>query len=880
MFGSRKSIACAMATALAAASACPVEAKPAYKQAITRHFGDLLAERLQQCALCHIGEPEDGEHNSFGQRLAEWESLGLAAVSPDEAPGIVDRWLAIREEDSDGDGTSNLREIMAGKWPGDAADQPAASANDAETGEIEQRIETYAKRLAAYPWQPFAVVRRPPLPAKADGWSDQPIDALIAEAQAEQGLRPRPPADRATLLRRVTIDLTGLPPTVEELRAFQRDRSPNAYERVVDRLLASPAYGERWGRHWMDIWRYSDWTGWLDGGQIRDSQPHIWRWRDWIVNALNRDKPYDVMVREMLAGDELAPTDPDSLIATGYLVRNYKMLSREKWMQDVVDHTFLAFQGLTIGCARCHDHFFDPLTQREYYQLRAIFEPHQVRLDRLPGEVDPKVRGLARAYDADPAVATRLLERGDDRFPSGDALPPGVPAALGGEFTVEPISIPREAMVPDRREFVLADDLAAARGRVTSAAAALAAADDGGRDRATLEQAKAQADLDALEAVIVAEALQASGSGETVAGQAAAQRATAAQRCAAVAAARLQLQVAQAAAQSDPPPADAAMQLEAAQQALQTATAASNEPASTAFTPRNVMVYPATSTGRRLALARWLTSSQNPLTARVAVNHIWLRHFGQAIVPSVFDYGNNGRPPKLAALLDWLAAELMTQNWEMKSLHRSLVTSSTYREASTPDAESLRIDPDNLYHWRMTPRRIEAEAVRDSLLMATDRLDRTFGGAELDQLAGFDVMRRSLYFRHAAERQMPFLKLFDCAAVTECYQRRESITPQQALALIHSPLSTQLARRFTRHPSQQALDDHAFIDEIFLRMIGRPPNAEEYAACQQFLSVDSTDPQPAADDPAGLAPASDPRLRRRESLLLVLINHHEFVTLR
>jgi len=865
------------------ASGTTAPAKPAYRQAVGRHFGDQLPERLQQCTLCHIGDPEDAEHNPFGSRLAE--APAESSSNSGAEPSIIDQWLTIRDEDSDGDGASNLEEILAGTWPGDARDTPPRERTPAEQLALEQRMARYLRHLAAYPWRPFKPVVRPPVPHSASPHGAHPIDAFLEAAQAEVGLAYRPLADRATLLRRVTIDLTGLPPTEEELTAFERDGAPDAYTRVVDRLLASPAYGERWGRHWMDVWRYSDWTGWLEGGQIRDSQPHIWRWRDWIVQSLNHDKPYDVMVREMLAGDELAPTDPDSLIATGYLVRNYKMLSREKWMQDVVDHTFLAFQGLTIGCARCHDHFYDPLTQREYYQVRAIFEPHQVRLDRIPGQVDPKVAGIARAYDADPNAVTKLLERGDDRFPSGDGLPAGVPAALGGSFDAQPVPLPGEATAPDRREFVLTDEIASAEAKLQTALdqrAQVTDSDDTARVAADLSVAKARAELAALEAVIVAEALQASGAGETAAGQAAARRAIAAQRALTTAIARLQLHTAETQAAAAQPPADAATQVENARQALAAATAAEQEPPSTAFTPRSSTAYPTISTGRRTAFAQWLTARDNPLTARVAVNHIWLRHFGQALVPSVFDFGNNGRPPKFAALVDWLAAELIDRDWRMKDLHRLIVTSHAYMQASTPDDACLQIDPDNRYYWRMAPRRIEAEAVRDGLLLATDGLDRRFGGPEIDQMSGLDVQRRSIYFRHAAERMMPFLKLFDCASVTECYQRRESITPQQALALIHSPLSTRLARQFVRRTGELPADDAEFVDQMFVRMLGRHPKADEQQACLAFLA----EPQEAAqlpsadDDPSGLAPAHDPRARRRESLLLVLMNHHEFVTLR
>ncbi len=271
-----------------------------------------------------------------------------------------------------------------------------------------------------------------------------PIDAFIAAEHESRGLTPRPEASRPVLLRRLYLDLTGLPPTPDELHAFLDDESADAYEKVVDRLLASPRYGERWGRHWMDVWRYSDWAGW--GKQVRDSQPHIWHWRDWIVESLNRDKPYDRMIVEMLAADEASPDDLDALRATGYLARNFKLLSREKWMQDVVDHTGQAFLGVTLGCARCHDHMYDPILQKDYYQVRAIFEPHQVRIDRVPGVLDTAKDGIPRAYDAQLDAKTLLFVRGDDRNPTGKPLAPGVPESLGGSFDVKPVTLPLAAI--------------------------------------------------------------------------------------------------------------------------------------------------------------------------------------------------------------------------------------------------------------------------------------------------------------------------------------------------------------------------------------------------------------------------------------------------
>ena len=239
---------------------------------------------------------------------------------------------------------------------------------------------------------------RPAIPAAARrGWASNPLDAFLAAAHQSQGLQASPPVTKDLLLRRVYLDLVGLPPTREELHDFRTDRSPGAYEKVVDRLLASPRYGERWGRHWMDVWRYSDWYGL--GEEVRYSHPHIWHWRDWIVAALNSDKGYDRMVVEMLAADELVPDDPVAVRATGFLVRNWDIFNRNTWLGNTVEHTARAFLGVTIQCARCHDHKFDPISQSDYYRLRAFFEPVHIRIDRVPGQPDRAKGGLPRVFD-------------------------------------------------------------------------------------------------------------------------------------------------------------------------------------------------------------------------------------------------------------------------------------------------------------------------------------------------------------------------------------------------------------------------------------------------------------------------------------------------
>jgi hypothetical protein len=316
-------------------------------------------------------------------------------------------------------------------------------------------------------------------------------------------------------------------------------------------------------------------------------------------------------------------------------------------------------------------------------------------------------------------------------------------------------------------------------------------------------------------------------------------------------------------------------------------------PLTTTYTKRTASSYPPTSTGRRLAFAKWLADRENPLTARVAVNHIWLRHFSQAIVPSVFDFGKNGRAPSHPALLDWLAAEFVepskphdersdSRGWSMKRLHRLIVTSSTYRQASTPDAANAQIDRDNKYLWRFTPHRLEAEAVRDCVFFVAGKLDQKMGGPDIDYPLGLTTPRRSLYFRHAAEKQMEFLQLFDAANVTECYERQHSIVPQQALALMNSELSLRHARILAR--KIDAKEAEAFATSAFEHMLSRRPTKAELTECATFLAEQTKAYQTmklnGGNVTDGSQPSNEPALRARENLVHALFNHHEFVTIR
>jgi hypothetical protein len=889
----------------------PAGATPANKAALEKHYDKFLAKRLARCTTCHLPSenknPESLDefpHNPFGARL---RAVGRELVAKGRKKNLPTRLKLIAREDSDGDGVPNEIELLLGYNPGDPKDTPTKK----ELANARQRRAEFERFLASYRWQPLDPVVRPPVPKGDSKWTANPIDAFVAAEHRARGLKPRPEASKAILLRRVLLDLIGLSPTPDELRAFEADQSPQAYEHVVDRLLADPRYGERWGRHWMDIWRYSDWAGWSGGNQIRDSKPHIWRWRDWIVESLNQDKSYNRMILEMLAADELAPEDTNALRATGFLVRNYKMLSREQWLDDTVKHTSQAFLGLTMGCAKCHDHMYDPVLQSEYYQMRAIFEPHQVRTDRIPGQLDTLKDGLARVYDTDTNAPTYFYIRGDERRPDTNrVLKPDVPKALGGKLDIHPVHLPRLAAFPDKRDFVLHDTIAASEKELTTAReqSAKLKTNSAATSHKVREQelalTVAEAKHTALLATIRAEELEDQGKKNNEEWKDAATEARTLQRKLALAEAELALhkaKLAQADAQQKCDQAaekavkesseivqvaantkshaakpkkdttdktaknleDAKKKTEEAEKSLAAAEKEMKSAADTAYKPRPTESFPSASTGRRLAFAQWLTQTNNPLTARVAVNHLWLRHFGQGIVTSPADFGRNGKPASHPQLLDWLAAEFMADGWNMKALHRLIVTSRTYRLAATPDPANAKIDPDNVFLWRSPSRRMEAELVRDNLLYVAGDLDAIMGGPDIDHAQGLTSRRRSIYLRTAAEKEVEFLKIFDGPNVTECYARRPSVVPQQALALANNELTLKEARRLAGELDKQTPE--SFVEQAFVRVLARHATAQEQTLCREFMEKQA--------NRSSLA-------RARENLIAVLFNHNDFLTIR
>ncbi len=779
-----------------------------------------------RCVGCHSGsEAKSGLDLTSRESILRGGSRGAAIVAGNARASLL--YKAISHQ-------SAPHMPFSGPKLGD--DEIAAVAKW-----IEEGAELHTVIEAERHWS-LRKVARPAVPAANYA---NPIDTFLEVERTRQGLKPMAEADRRVLLRRVTLDLAGVPPTPVEISAFLADRAPNAYEKVVDRLLADPRYGERWARHWMDVWRYSDWYGWRKGKDVRNSQRHLWRWRDWIVESLNADKGYHQMVKEMLAGDEIAPNDPNVLRATGYLARNYSKYDRHGWMQDAVDHTSQAFLGVTLKCARCHDHKYDPLTQADYYRFRAIFEPYQVRYDRVPGELDTEKNGVARIYDEDLAAETYLLVSGDIQNPDKSRkLTAAVPAVFGNAFAPKTVNLNREAYDPDSREFVHRDLLAEARAAIAKADALPPS------PLAEKSKAASRAALVALEARIAADKAKQANASDAEALAAAARIAE--RQAGILRAAETVLRAHQEleAAGTDE------KKVAAAKKSIADANAALTQPAE-GYTPIG-KTYPGRSSGRRLALAEWIASIDNPLTARVAVNHMWLRHFGKALVPTVSDFGKNGRRPSHPELLDWLATELMDRGWSMKPLHRMMVTTAAYRMASTSgtaEHPNARIDPDNVYLWRMNPRRMEAETVRDSILAVSGSLDPAMGGPEIDDAQS--TRRRSLYIAHTPDISVTFLKMFDLANPVECYERNESVVPQQALALANSKLSREQAETLAK---RLAAEGGPFAALAFEWILGRPPSPQEAAAAARFLSNGS-----------GTAQAD---------LVHVLFNHNDFVTIR
>ncbi len=734
---------------------------------------------------------------------------------------------------------------------------------------------------------------RPPLPRTSNpNWMRTPVDGFILARLDEAGLAPAAPADRAVLLRRVTFDLIGLPPTPRELDDFLQDTRLDAYVRVVERLLASPHFGERWATHWLDVVRYAE----SNGYEADAERPHAWRYRDYVVRAFNDDKPFDRFLTEQLAGDLLwkreSPPSPQSSLIPAQSAKNSLLiaagfnrcgpvhqtsgnidpiLGRQEVLTEMTNAVGAAFLGLTVACARCHNHKFDPFSQADYYRLQAFFtaaQPREVDLatpaereeyGRLHRDLDARLAPLRRQLnELEAPYQQRLMQA------KKDALEPAYRAALD----IEP-----KKRTPEQRQLAANAEILI---KVTwdELVRALSTADRERRTRLRRQLHELQAHQPPPPPK--AWTIEENGTART----------------------------AQVLKRGDPhKPAETVSAgfpriLEFSREAERSAGAAFRSASRLNEAPD------------RLALAAWLTRPDHPLTARVIVNRLWQHHFGRGLVATPNDFGLRGEPPTHPELLDWLACELVSHGWSLKHMHRLMVLSATYQQASRwSDSRGRQIDPDNRLLARMNRRRLEAETLRDNALAVAGTLNPALGGpgirvplepeiyelifteGEPDGLwpATPDPRqhgRRSLYLYNKRNVRLPLLEAFDQPdTLTSCPVRPTSTFAPQALILLNGPFLRQqaaalAAQLLRRSPAEEA----TCIERAYRRALARRPTDEERRMGVEFLREQSEVIRERlrmrrpvalpANLPAGVDPA---RAAALADFCLALLNRNEFL---
>ncbi len=599
-----------------------------------------------------------------------------------------------------------------------------------------------------------------------------PIDSFLSERQVVRGVTPVPLANRQTLIRRLSLDLLGLPPSPTDVEEFVNDESLDAYGRLVDRRLASPAYGERWGRHWLDVARFAE----SNGYQHNRSRPHAWRYRDYVVRSFNDDKPFDQFVRQQIAGDELQPYSDENLIATGFLAaarysgnEKDKLLQRADVMVDVVNTTGSALLGLTFGCAQCHNHKLDPISTRDFYRFAAFFlrgQPVNVVLDEA---------ATGTPYDAETRAA--LVEERNVMFEIEHAKVFARERAKRpkGDIFVLPQTVERSINGAERIRY---DELGRAINRWPQA-------------WAFYSPVTSPTEL----AVPRFEVRWALPFGRE-------------------ASERLQPRILVKGDPHNPGPA-----------------VEPGWPAIFGPVPGDAPL----AERPRTALADWLTSRDNPLTARIWVNRIWQAHFGRGLVLDPGNFGAQTPQPQLAGLLDWLASELIDSGWSTKHIHRLIVSSNAYRRSSQFDARNSQLDPENQLFWRWLPRRLESEAIRDSLLTVADELSDQMAGPSLRE-GNTALARRSVYL-HQKRAGMPTMQnLFDGPdAVAACNRRQVSTVPLQPLFLLNSDFMIQRAERLATRIAAEETSDEQRVRRVFALLLSREPDREEVAQSLVFL---------------------------------------------
>jgi len=628
---------------------------------------------------------------------------------------------------------------------------------------------------------------RPPVDSsiprvKDTTWPRTPLDRFILRALEDNGLKAAPSADRRNLIRRATFDLTGLPPTPREIDEFLADESPDAFAKVVDRLLASPRYGERWGRHWLDVARYADSNG-LDENVAFGN---AWRYRDYVITAFSHDKPFDRFLHEQIAGDLIPPDtgEPESherTIATGFLALGPKVLAEvdeTKMEMDIVDEQIdtvsRAFMGLTIGCARCHDHKFDPIATTDYYALAGIFRSTQIM------ETFTKVarwRENPLLNSKDQARLAEVRKRVAERKQSVEAL----------------IRLSNERLqTSNGKDFVLPKDPSPLYSQQTRA-----------------ELKRLREDLSELE--------KSANTFPTAMGATEGR----------VANARVHIRGSHL-----------ALGEEVARRVPEVLSAT------------NPPVFSDAQSGR-LELARWLTNPEHPLTSRVIVNRIWRWHFGGGVVPTLDNFGALGGRPINPALLDWLARKFVDGGWSVKAVHRLIMMSNTYQLSANDDSKAAELDPENRLHWRFSPRRLEAEEIRDALLAVSGTLDPTMAGSLLQvenrayffdhtskDRTKYDTRRRSVYLPIVRNHLFDVFDLFDYseASVSNGDRATTTVAPQ-ALFMMNSELVAQAAHDLASDLlARTTVDDSERIRRLYVRAYGRPPKPAEIERAVAFLS--------------------------------------------
>jgi hypothetical protein len=646
-------------------------------------------------------------------------------------------------------------------------------------------------------------------------WVKNAIDAFILKRLEKRGLAPSRPADRLLLLRRVTFDLTGLPPTRQEVSAFLADKTPQAYEKVVNRLLASPHYGERWAQHWLDVVRFAE----TNGYELDEERPQAWRYRDYVVRAFNDDMPYNRFLLEQIAGDEIAPQKFEAHVATGFLRAGPRhvvggnqdeALNRQEWLTEAVGGIGNAVLGLTVGCARCHDHKYDPLSQKDYYGLQAFFSASDDHTFKQ--HTSTETQAYEAATKAHKARLQPLLEQ-------ISALEKPYYARLRAEKRARLEDSYRTALdTPAGKRTKQQRELAEHAETFLNVSWDEMLAILPEKERA--HRAELRNRLHSLELVAPSPLPMALGVSDVL------------------------------------KPTPATFLLVRGEPHVRGAEVMPNFPAVLRRSGESLSAK----VGRRTALAEWLVHPSHPLTARVMVNRLWQVYFGKGLVRTPNDFGMNGTRPTHPELLDWLATEFVRGGWSLKRMQRLIVLSNTYQQVSSSNTQNAKRDPQNILLWRQNRKRLDAEALRDSILFAAGTLNPAMGGAsvrvplepevvdtifteaEPDNLWQVDPdpkqhTRRSLYLVRKRNVRLPLLAVFDMPdRMLSCAARDQSISALQPLTLLNSPFMQQQSRALALSLLQNEPKTEARINALFYRMVSRPPTQHEVRTTERFLS--------------------------------------------